>query len=112
MICLFKNAKQAEEYASKTIKAIEDLQIPHSGNLASKFVTASAGVAFKHVQTNVTTSEIYKIADDCLYKAKEKGRNQVVVSKEPYHEWKWVGSVEAKDFSYSCKRGLAAFLTP
>ncbi|MDO8454744.1 MAG: diguanylate cyclase, partial [Sulfurimonas sp.] len=81
LIYLSDNIHKAEEYALNIANAIENLQIPHAKNSASSFVTASIGVVFKDSQENLTLNDMYKIADDCLYLAKENGRNRVQVHK-------------------------------
>lgn len=75
------DTQKAEEYAINITNAIENLQIPHANNTASNFVTASIGVVFKDSQENITPNEMYKIADDSLYLAKEMGRNRVQIHK-------------------------------
>lgn len=81
MLYLSEDIKKAKEHATNITKAIENLQIPHANNTASNFVTVSIGVAYKDPQTNYTPNEMYKIADDCLYKAKENGRNNVQIQQ-------------------------------
>lgn len=66
------------EFANNLIKAIEALKIPHINNSASEFITGSVGLVCKNVDQNTTPEEIYKEADENLYKAKESGRNKVV----------------------------------
>lgn len=57
--------------------AIESLEIPHAKNSASSFVTLSIGVMVADPKRDVVDEEtIYKTADEALYQAKEKGRNQ------------------------------------
>ncbi|MDD5717287.1 MAG: sensor domain-containing diguanylate cyclase [Sulfuricurvum sp.] len=61
-------------------KAIEALRIPHSKNKASPYVTASFGLVNVNMQTAVTDEQaLYTAADNALYKAKEAGRNRVVI---------------------------------
>jgi diguanylate cyclase (GGDEF)-like protein/PAS domain S-box-containing protein len=60
--------------------SIEDLEIEHSKNSASPYVTASFGcllVDFSQEKNRtLTEDEVYRLADEELYKAKEGGRNQ------------------------------------
>ncbi len=86
LLYLSDDIQKAEEYALKIANAIENLQIPHVNNTASSFVTVSVGVVFKDTQKNLTLNELYKIADDCLYLAKEKGRNRVQIDKHVSHK--------------------------
>ncbi|MDH5391571.1 MAG: diguanylate cyclase [Gammaproteobacteria bacterium] len=57
---------------------VEDLNIPHSASKVSKRVTISIGVASCTVIKGADESCLLQLADNMLYKAKEKGRNQVV----------------------------------
>lgn len=71
----------AFEYINRLRIAIQDSKIEHSGNSASKYITASFGLViidFKKEHT-LTTKDIYKIADNTLYKAKEASRNNVQI---------------------------------
>ncbi|WP_294878345.1 diguanylate cyclase, partial [Sulfurimonas sp. RIFOXYB12_FULL_35_9] len=70
--------EKAIEFADRLRKNIEDLQIIHDFNGASKFITASIGLVCKNANDINDMDEIYKEADDLLYKAKEEGRNRVV----------------------------------
>lgn len=65
-------------HAISLIETIEALNILHENNSASKYVTASLGVVFREHDSDLNVNELYKIADNMLYKAKEDGRNQVV----------------------------------
>ncbi|DAB30629.1 MAG TPA: diguanylate cyclase [Sulfurimonas sp. UBA12504] len=70
--------EKAIEFADRLRQNIEDLQIIHDFNGASKFITASIGLVCKNANDISDMDEIYKEADDLLYKAKEEGRNRVV----------------------------------
>lgn len=69
--------EKAIEFANKFRKNIENLQISHNGNSASDYVTASVGLIFKKANKINNIHELYKQADDLLYKAKNSGRNRV-----------------------------------
>jgi PleD family two-component response regulator len=36
------------------------------------------GLYIQEIESDLTHQEIYRLADEALYKAKEKGRNQIV----------------------------------
>ncbi|MFA6192808.1 MAG: diguanylate cyclase [Sulfurimonas sp.] len=74
------SASQLLMFANKLLKAIEELKIPHAKNLASEFVTVSVGLVYKNIDKTTTVGTIYKGDNDCLYKAKNLGRNRVVSS--------------------------------
>ncbi|EDZ62334.1 response regulator receiver (GGDEF/PAS/PAC domain) [Sulfurimonas gotlandica GD1] len=80
---LFKSdsKQKAEIIANKLRESIEDLKIEHKGNSASSFVTASVGLVCLKAQDIVDEAQVYKMADDLLYQAKENGRNKVCINK-------------------------------
>ncbi len=63
--------------ANKICKNIERLKIAHSENSVSPFVTVSIGVHIVKPQDKHDCDDIYKIADDALYVAKQNGKNRV-----------------------------------
>lgn len=67
----------SKTYANVIRKAVEDLKIPHSKNSISSAVTISIGLVTINHDDGMTDKEIYKKADDLLYKAKKAGRNRV-----------------------------------
>ena len=69
--------EESKTYANAIRKAVEDLKIPHEKNSISSFVTISVGLLSISPKEKITEDEIYKKADDLLYKAKESGRNRV-----------------------------------
>ncbi len=78
MIFSEQNNQETIKFANNLLKAIEALEIPHINNSASKFVTGSMGLVCKNVDKETTAENIYKEADDNLYKAKESGRNRII----------------------------------
>lgn len=75
---LFKcqDRDNAFKFVETIRESIEALQIKHSGSLISQYVTVSIGLYSAEVIEHHNTEEIYKDADDLLYKAKKSGRNQ------------------------------------
>lgn len=71
--------EQAEKFSNKIRKNIENLHLEHSENSASEYVTVSIGLISKNANNIKSAEEIYKQADDLLYKSKENGRNRVSV---------------------------------
>ncbi|PRM94252.1 hypothetical protein CJ673_07085 [Aliarcobacter cryaerophilus] len=67
------------DYAISIKDDIENLQIEHSGNKVSKYVTISLGIVCKDALEIQRAEDIYKQADDNLYEAKRSGRNCVVI---------------------------------
>ena len=69
--------EESKTYANAIRKAVEDLKIPHEKNSIFSFVTISVGLLSISPKEKITEDEIYKKADNLLYKAKESGRNRV-----------------------------------
>lgn len=66
------------EYAEKIRSNVEALSISHKGNLPYSVCTISIGVCnIDFSNEDLNTEEIYKKADQALYKAKEVGKNKV-----------------------------------
>lgn len=63
-------------------KAIESLNIEHKNSKISKVVTISIGAVIYHPHSYVSCNRLYKIADECLYKSKQNGRNQFTIYNE------------------------------
>lgn len=61
-------------------ESIEALHIAHSGNSISPYVTVSIGLYSVFVNDQHNTNDIFKEADDLLYKAKDNGRNQTMAN--------------------------------
>lgn len=62
--------------ANKVLHTMQDRHIEHSGNAPYHFVTLSLGIMLMDPSLDYITEEIYKYADEALYRAKEKGRNR------------------------------------
>ncbi len=70
---------QAEKLAQRIRRAIEALNV--STDTASIKVTVSLGVAEKDEEMN-SVSDLFSLADHCLYQAKQQGRNRVVCADQ------------------------------
>lgn len=70
---------EAETFAVHIKNAIESLNIKHSRNSASEYVTISMGLIFILPESTQRAEDLYKIADEMLYEAKESGRNNVKI---------------------------------
>lgn len=69
----------AYNFALKIKNTVEELKIPHETSELHKFLTISIGVYFDKNNRTLNEDEIYKKCDDSLYRAKQRGRNQVVI---------------------------------
>jgi len=78
VLCANMDEVQALALANRLRINIENLKIEHKKNSASQYVTISLGLILIHPKDQYTTDDIYKNADEALYKAKENGRNQAI----------------------------------
>jgi diguanylate cyclase (GGDEF)-like protein/PAS domain S-box-containing protein len=63
---------------AKSVKdKIKQLNITHKYNKPSEVTTVSIGLICKKPMESLTVEELYKLADEFLYKAKENGRDNV-----------------------------------
>ena len=74
-----ENKDDALDIANQAKQNVENLNIEHTGNSASKFVTISSGIYIVKSSDNTTVDSIYKKSDEALYNSKQNGRNQVSV---------------------------------
>lgn len=79
ILCIGMNDTEALSFAQSIKDNIENEQIKHEQNSASKYLTISMGVIVIEPDTLHNVSEIYRYADEALYSAKESGRNRVIV---------------------------------
>jgi diguanylate cyclase (GGDEF)-like protein len=70
--------KQAVEVTEKARLAMMDLAIEHEDSKVNSIVTMSFGVVSVNLTDGMTATSIINSADECLYQAKEQGRNCVV----------------------------------
>lgn len=71
---------QASKRAETARQAVWDLDLEHRASSISRRVTMSVGVAVKSADRPETAQQIVDRADEALYRAKEKGRNRIVLS--------------------------------
>lgn len=76
-IMILPNTKDAFALANKIVRDIENLKIEHESSQVSQYVTISAGIINFIPNKNQKLLSFVNKADEALYDAKAKGRNQV-----------------------------------
>ena len=74
------SATVATEILTRIQAQLAELKILHEASDVSAYVTLSFGVAVVEELRNTTPKALIERADEALYKAKRKGRNQFFVS--------------------------------
>jgi two-component system chemotaxis family response regulator WspR len=69
--------------AQKVLHSVRSLSIPHENSDAADHITLSIGVATLCPQEGSNPEELIEAADQALYRAKERGRNQIEVALPP-----------------------------
>lgn len=76
------NDEDVKKVSSEIVKNVESLKIEHEKSKVSDYITISIGAVnidgFNHTLSN---EDIYNLADNNLYKAKQNGRNRVVFNE-------------------------------
>lgn len=78
----FYQCETIEEAVTVTktiIQTVENLAIVHEHSGVSKVITVSAGLYIHKAAEPLTLNHLYRFADRALYRAKENGRNCVIV---------------------------------
>lgn len=61
-------------------KAVADLKIVHASSAPEEFITVSMGIYSAKLNSPKAMEKIYSKADEALYEAKHRGRNQVCIA--------------------------------
>ena len=77
MLFNVKKSQNAINLAQDFRRDIESLQIEHKNSSVSSYLTVSIGLYLSNVNQIEDINVIYNLADKCLYKAKNNGRNQI-----------------------------------
>jgi diguanylate cyclase (GGDEF)-like protein len=70
---------EAKRVARKLRQNIIDLQIPHETSPIAPYVTVSIGLYMMRGGSQDTSEELYRNADTALYRAKEQGRDRIML---------------------------------
>ena len=83
IVALFDvDLEPASELAERLRNQVASLRIPHHASKVAPVVTISVGVAVVNpAETPRSLQGVIQLADQCLYRAKKNGRNQVVTEE-------------------------------
>ncbi|PPK58540.1 diguanylate cyclase (GGDEF)-like protein [Malaciobacter marinus] len=70
--------KNAHIIATEIKSNIDNLKIAHEKSKVSTYITLSMGIASSKEIKNITPKNLIRLADEKLYLAKNKGRNQII----------------------------------
>jgi len=74
-----RDPQRTAKWLTGLTDAIQALAIPHAPQVDLPCITISAGASATNFYQDSTVADLYKWADDALYQAKDRGRNQFVV---------------------------------
>ncbi|MCF6254039.1 MAG: GGDEF domain-containing protein [Thiomicrorhabdus sp.] len=78
VLALIDSKEEAFNWFNQLFEKLALLNIHHQENPPHDHITMSVGVSFQSPHVLKTEDQIYSEADQALYQAKEKGRNQLV----------------------------------
>ena len=79
-ICVSEDSSKIQAQLKVLLHAIESLHIEHKASSVSKVLTVSIGVKIINSFDEYSFDNLYKEADEALYRAKDEGRNRIVFS--------------------------------
>ena len=79
-VVLFDTNENILENCLKTMNSrVLELQIEHKNSKILDIVSISMGAIIYEPNTYISANKLYKLADECLYKSKESGRNKYTI---------------------------------
>jgi len=82
---IMPNTKDPNIVAKACLEKVRDLNIPHNSSSCSECVSISIGLATTVPLKDDSLTNFLKTADRALYKAKNSGKNQIVIAEEVEH---------------------------
>jgi len=86
-LCTECDAESLRELGQRICDAVAAELIPHRTSKAAEVLTVSIGGAWRVARQDQHYESLIKAADQCLYEAKEQGRNRVVMSGAGSSQW-------------------------
>jgi diguanylate cyclase (GGDEF)-like protein len=78
------NEDEAFSVAERIRKSVEAAAIRNPGSRVSRQVTISIGVAVQTADEAISSEQLQRLADEALYRAKQAGRNRILLyGQEP-----------------------------
>ena len=71
-----------QQHIRQICPAIAALRLPHPSSDIANIVTASAGASIYRANSGIQRTQLMQAADSALYRAKQAGRNQTLISEE------------------------------
>lgn len=73
------NEKDMQQIANSLCQRVRDLRIEHKGNVSRGYLTVSVGAVLVEGKSHLNPNDILEVADQRLYLAKDRGRDQAVL---------------------------------
>lgn len=80
------SSDEALDFVNTIREAIVSKNIEHKWSVAAEVITVSIGLLCIKPTDDVTVDTVYRVADEALYEAKNKGRNRVVAKVMDFEE--------------------------
>ena len=80
LLCSGSGPEAMQGYAERLRERVEGLRIEHAYNSGGPYLSISIGLCVCHGEAVGGVDALYRAADEALYRAKELGRNRVVIS--------------------------------
>ncbi len=82
ILVLDANKQDLPKMAQRVVDAVANLEIEHSGSSIARVLTVSLGGVLVEPDDVLEPAKLLEMADACLYKAKNQGRNRAILDIE------------------------------